>query len=529
MDESRRDYLLSRLLDDELSPDEWKEVDSLLQNDSTFREEYLASISLHRILHWTTQKTDLVGESEFDSSVSLPGKSVEKKSPRLVWFAVATALALIVGGVAVTFWMTRPEPTEPKDVVADGPIGNFQRGANCDWEQAVSGTKLNKGQTIEFRSGACELVLDSGNTLALYGPAKFRLVDSHHGYLESGSVSVRSNKPTNPFTVNSAQLRVGKFGTEYSVFVDPELGRTGVGVLHGRVEVLSAWKKLLLEKEDCIAVDKSGRVEWMNLPNEAWRFARQFPPEIPTKQQTHQQRENTWVGKTGSWATSSRWQTKRIPDHTTSVVINRQSNVAIGSRAKALTTTLKAGSTVTIGGGSLSVSVQGTIDLGLGKPGANLVVKSGALLVGAIVLREGATFQHRGGRVEARQDLFALGGHSSITLAGRRNAQFVVGNLFSPNKTEQFRFSIPKDGQLCPLTVKGRVNLNGLLSVDSQATSLPKAIVLLNNLGPHPTFGEFHNAPEGKVFTLAGQQYSLTYRFIANGKRPNDVALIRFK
>lgn len=155
----------------------------------------------------------------------------------------------------------RPESAEVPVAVL---LGVDDAVWNSEGLENISGIPLRKGW-LDLSSGSASIVFDSGAVVTLIGPARFRIDDSHQGYLASGSMVANVPEKAIGFKVRTSAMNLTDLGTEFGIRIGSN-NETEVHVIDGLVEVES--KTSTLQKS---------KLEMHE--NEANRFTRNVVPD----------------------------------------------------------------------------------------------------------------------------------------------------------------------------------------------------------------------------------------------------------
>ncbi|MDB5327550.1 MAG: FecR protein [Phycisphaerales bacterium] len=175
--------------------------------------------------------------------------------------AAAAAIALGMAGLSV--WLLRPVPhpvaiappaTQPVTVtpptIVVPPVAPTQparpdaiisalAGAVFDGQAADPGGPLSPGRTMDLTRGAAELTFDSGATVVITAPAKFRVVGRNALVLDTGSIAAHVPPPAVGFRVQAPGLAVVDQGTNFGVRTTDGDSAAETAVFDGKVEAVA--------------------------------------------------------------------------------------------------------------------------------------------------------------------------------------------------------------------------------------------------------------------------------------------------
>lgn len=226
----RLDELLCRLVDGMDSPDECRELEKILSQDSAARERYRLFMAAHMDLATHPRE--------------LPER---RRSPVSFWqgaglpvAAAAAVLALVTG--AALWWIgpagdPTAAPPQAQAPQAELPILAVASGVDAAaWDLDIplaTGVSLRSGP-VALISGVITLDLVGGQRLTLKAPADFELISEREMMLYSGDAALRMDKADGPaYIINVPGGAVVDLGTEISVNIGPD-GFSDVRVFDGK-------------------------------------------------------------------------------------------------------------------------------------------------------------------------------------------------------------------------------------------------------------------------------------------------------
>ncbi len=141
------------------------------------------------------------------------------------WFAAAAGLGL----AACLILALMPRFGSPARLTAL---------AGVSWERDAMpvGSKLDRGQIVQLRSGTAELTFASGASVILQGPVAFHVADRNAGALDYGKLVAHVPGAAHGFTVTSSNLQIADLGTEFGLSVS-RAGVARVEVFKGKLEI----------------------------------------------------------------------------------------------------------------------------------------------------------------------------------------------------------------------------------------------------------------------------------------------------
>ncbi len=240
--------LASAVMDGRATEGQQQQLASLLRDDESARDEYLAYVDMHAIL-----ATDL----SFMQNVSA------EKQPEVVrpasskrWIQVASiaglALCLLI---AVTLIMNNapkaPQASQFSSVVFASDAG----------VKLKVGDRLG-AETIRVESGFVRLQFDDGVDVTLEGPAEYELIELGKTRLTSGLLTATVPQGAEGFQVNTPTAEVVDLGTSFGIDLRED-GFSRVSVFDGEVEVAAtdATEKQLLTEGESVRIGVDQEIE----------------------------------------------------------------------------------------------------------------------------------------------------------------------------------------------------------------------------------------------------------------------------
>jgi hypothetical protein len=221
--------LIDRYLADDLTPDEFSQLERMLLADAAARDFFVGYCRLETQLH-KTFRARRAGAMALQRVVGRGQVSPRRAARRWPRVAAAAAVVLIVGGLVA--WALREPSKGPAELAW---LTNAQ---NCDWASGLPGSLL-AGQRIAIRQGLAEFRMAGGATVVLEGPADVELLSRDAVRLNRGKLAARVGEKGKGFQVVLPQGRVVDLGTEFGVSV-AEDGSSDVTVFEGEVEAYPA-------------------------------------------------------------------------------------------------------------------------------------------------------------------------------------------------------------------------------------------------------------------------------------------------
>jgi ferric-dicitrate binding protein FerR (iron transport regulator) len=214
----RLDTLLTRLREEQLSPDELAELERLVIDDPEARRRYLQLQTLHAGLHWICAG----GVQNPPTEVATPGAGATSTTPtvlplpqaprRRILRYLAAAAVFLAMLVPTAWWWTSPRPIA---------IVTRVTGVGPDEEGWQPGSALAAGP-VSLPSGLAEIAFSGGTRVLVEGPADLEIHGPQHLRLGSGRAVVNVPQGDIGFVVETDRARVLDLGTEFGISADEE-------------------------------------------------------------------------------------------------------------------------------------------------------------------------------------------------------------------------------------------------------------------------------------------------------------------
>ncbi|WP_372718822.1 LamG-like jellyroll fold domain-containing protein [Novipirellula sp.] len=280
----RLNALLPRLIDDQLSDAEGKELVAILQSSPEAQAHYLNYLQIHSELssawgvvdsvnpallseHFTTADQRPVASTI--PSIPIPWTGSNAKLQGLVAF-----LVLVIGGLSLVLVLSLSGyigvpveqgatpvvegddgPSAPIVASVDDPDTSsndaFTKGFVIEMAEPIAavvvrsegdsvsrlsvGKRLTAG-TLKLEQGLVQMEFMSGAVVAIEGPAELQIHSKNAATLLSGRVTANVPPRARGFVLNSPKAAIVDLGTEFGVSVTPT-GTSEVEVLSGEVEL----------------------------------------------------------------------------------------------------------------------------------------------------------------------------------------------------------------------------------------------------------------------------------------------------
>lgn len=189
----------------------------------------------------------------------------------------AAAVALIAIGLSLQFIFVSPPDTIASLKSTRGTQYSIHH--NKQNEEAINGSDLAPGSTVELSQGTLEITLENGVRSIILAPASFELIDEKRLYLHRGTAWFQVGEEGHGFQVITHQFTVTDLGTEFGVIAQPrESGQvhtfTGSIIVqtstqNGEQETLTAGQSRLCNTKGQLS----------EIPSSASAFLKELPKE----------------------------------------------------------------------------------------------------------------------------------------------------------------------------------------------------------------------------------------------------------
>lgn len=216
---------ISRYAQGMLAADETRDLESALRADANLRRDFLEYLNVDAAL------AEHAALPETESVVPCATRGVRRRlGPRLF---LAAAFVLLVATVAV--WLGRSaDDGAPSAVVAE--VLSNEQGELKDQTTTIQQGERLSVSGVRLKRGSLRLLLPSGVTLDLSGPAQGAFEGPMQFRLTQGSLNVDVGKRGKGFTVVTRAGEITDLGTRFGVNVS-QRGQTDVAVFSGEVRI----------------------------------------------------------------------------------------------------------------------------------------------------------------------------------------------------------------------------------------------------------------------------------------------------
>ncbi|MBI1368751.1 MAG: hypothetical protein GC162_08885 [Planctomycetes bacterium] len=230
--------LLAAMLDDELAPAQWAQLDAMLSSDAAARRAYIEHMALHADLVISTQVAVEPAEAD-DVAPAATLEGVRRwRRPRAMVGGFLAGMVLL----AAALWSMRAAPSQKsaapravRDTTAS--VAMLTDAQDAVFSESGSAPALGsalKPGVIELASGRAQVMFNSTAVVDLVGPCSFELDGPNRGVLHSGKLHALVGERARGFTVTGPGLTVIDLGTRFELDVHDAM-HAEVNVIEGKV------------------------------------------------------------------------------------------------------------------------------------------------------------------------------------------------------------------------------------------------------------------------------------------------------
>ncbi len=235
--------LLELLREGQLTDDDVRELEAILESDPAAIEYYVEAIdifsSLDRQLGQANARDVVEPESPLDGLVE---HKLNHRRMAAIVLASAICASLLVG-LLLGLWFASSREVEKVDPVemneeAVTEIATLSRTVGCVWASGepfrYEGQRLSAG-SLSLLKGVATIRFDSDAMLVVEGPAKLDMLAIDSALVRQGKVVFSGIEDIDAFTLRTPFSTIYDEGTEYGVSVDPMSKSEEIHVFDGGV------------------------------------------------------------------------------------------------------------------------------------------------------------------------------------------------------------------------------------------------------------------------------------------------------
>ncbi|MBT8044468.1 MAG: FecR domain-containing protein, partial [Verrucomicrobiae bacterium] len=232
MNDGQFESYLSRVLENDLSAEEFAEFERHLASSPEARAQYLDAVDVHNLLDLSLQAKIPTqrGISNVVDVQRIIGKQ-RRKSMRIA--AMSAAAIFVIGLACLGFFMVKERP--PALAFNTSPGTDFTLTHSKDASEA-EGRIMEAGSRLHLTTGTVELSFASGVRSIVKAPADITLHQDDTLFVNQGTAWFEVPENAIGFTVKSKELTAVDLGTEFGVIVKPN-DYDEVHVFKGKVRV----------------------------------------------------------------------------------------------------------------------------------------------------------------------------------------------------------------------------------------------------------------------------------------------------
>ncbi len=269
---------LSGLLDNDLTPEQFDELQKYLQNSQQARAQYLDYVDLHNVLDLELAP----------KAVTQPGTSkvipidriIRRQNRRSRRIALAAAAAILIIAL-VTMKLFFIDTTRPPTLAFETSPGTQFTITHDGSEEAPVGQIMEKGSRLQLSQGTVELTFGSGVKSIVMAPADLTLRDDNQLYLSQGTAWFHVPKEAIGFRVKTKDLNIIDLGTEFGVLAKPN-DHDEIHVIQGKVKVTAnrvRKESAILTANEARRIDPIGRLD--SITSRPSTFITSLPKSLP--------------------------------------------------------------------------------------------------------------------------------------------------------------------------------------------------------------------------------------------------------
>ncbi len=223
--------MTERLLNGEMSQEEFELFESILLNDDAARLAYVEHVSVHAHLSHLGGAMDTIEDEVF----SFDEHAFLLEPRRRSSFFLTASVAMLVACLFVVPWFGLRFVLE-QDSRLIGQLTAEPSQLEKDIQSSPPSVPIRMDEPLDLEAGNYSLRLKSGVRCQVVGPARLMFASGMEADLQSGMLLATVPRQAVGFRVNTPDTRVLDLGTTFSVEVTPNSG-TDVSVFDGLVVV----------------------------------------------------------------------------------------------------------------------------------------------------------------------------------------------------------------------------------------------------------------------------------------------------
>lgn len=259
MNESQFQNQLWRLIDGDLSPEEFAELEKYLSSNPEARAMFIEQIELHNILELGLSVT--ATSSAHPEGVISMDRILARQHRRALKYSAIGAAALLA--IALTIFTLILSPNQAPIVAFRTTEGSTWNVTHPEGHQPKNALSLIEGSRLELRQGSLEFTTDNGVTARVNAPADFTVLAENRIRQDLGIIHYRVPAEAIGFRVETPQLRIKDLGTEFGV-----IRRAGkpdeAHLLKGSIEVATNYGQqegLVINKPQALVAGDDGTLK----------------------------------------------------------------------------------------------------------------------------------------------------------------------------------------------------------------------------------------------------------------------------
>lgn len=242
--------LIRRLLDGNISEDEFEAIQIRLQSDTFFRDRYIQLVDLESALYEECSVPNSNTHSSGIVPLRIPNQS--KSNKKIIALTLCTVcfllfLSLLINSVSNNALPSKVELTEapkqknPRIIYTSDKKKETPDIAILTHVEGIDSNELKLGRcfkagTLKIPHGKIKLEFFSGAQITIIGPAEIDMISRSAATLRSGRATAQIPESAIDFVINAPESAVVDLGTEVGIQVDKD-GSTDIDVIKGKAKV----------------------------------------------------------------------------------------------------------------------------------------------------------------------------------------------------------------------------------------------------------------------------------------------------
>ncbi|MCM8532416.1 MAG: FecR family protein [Lentisphaeraceae bacterium] len=220
-DETTLKNLISAMLDDNLTEEQAKELDSILQNSSEARDTYRRLVDMHFTLNEISENKQTLEFPDLPTPENFPEEFRSTRKQLITFQAIAALLAIAFFISSMNTKEVIREVEVVKEAIPKTVLASIESiSADVNWESSVKkvGDKLYSEDLI-LTQGQVTIKYNHGAEIKLEGPVHYQLKSLELAQLNYGQMAAKVPEAAQGFTVEAPKAAIVDLGTEFALNV----------------------------------------------------------------------------------------------------------------------------------------------------------------------------------------------------------------------------------------------------------------------------------------------------------------------